>query len=378
MKENFGSQWERKEIADQMEDYRAEEKDREKENIANRVLEIDRTFKALTGRRAEDYAWQSGVSLEDLFPEGKEILNVGDPWQTLDLEGVTSIDYEFGEEASFVDNEEQFLETTSYYFDKAYDNLVYAKKYDSGLSGGEHEVIEKLLDRLGEVRSDVEKVLPADYVPLANIFRGMHELISALHQSNDSAPDIREARVDLRDTWYSLVHLERGFRDSDLMRNVINPTLESEIIQSKLSHEEQERLKKQLIEQHRFVKRTKHARVMKATFPDVPFEPGSFDRIVASWSLSTHMFPEMSKQDFTIYWNKMDELLKRDGVAYLWPIYMGNEDFITESLVEYTKTGGYAELKDADNGEMISIRDTDEFRDRLYRGTTLIIHARKK
>ena len=96
--------------------FKAEIKDEEGEyisgeisNLVDVVREVDAPQKALSGRKPEQYAEESGIPLEELFPEGKEILNIGDPWQTLDLEGVTSVDYEFGEEAEFVRDPEFFL-----------------------------------------------------------------------------------------------------------------------------------------------------------------------------------------------------------------------------------------------------------------------------
>ncbi len=372
----------RRDAALQLRDLESDIEDIRRDRIADRVEWIDRWQKALTGRRAADYARESGIALDQLFPEGKEVLNIGDPWQTLDLDGVTSIDYEFGEEAEFVANEESFLREVPALMNQVTANL-------SGYEASSEEVVRpeetlaKSIQRTIEAQTAaVLAAVPDDFEALANIFRTLHEQISLLHQAKGLAPgDVREIDTGLREAWYGLVRLERGFRDSHLVRTVIRPALQAQIIRDRLSSEDQQELMRQLIEQHRFEKKTKHARVMKATFPNVPFEPKSFDRIIASWSLSTHMFPEMSQEDFTVYWNKIDELLRQDGVAYLWPIYQGNNDVLVNSLVAYARTGGRAEMilsaGPDERSTIVSIDDPHSFLDVLENGATLAVYPRK-
>lgn len=347
-----------------------------RDRIADRVEEIDRYQKALTGRRAEDYARESGLEVGILFPEGKEVLNVGDPWQTLDLPGVTSIDYEFGEEAEFVRDEPAFLAELPHVLRSAIEQL--RLQSETG-DVEEAKLASVLIEELEAQRPAMEQAVPDDYVPLADICRALHQRISALRESRGADQgDVRRAASGLREAWYGLVHLERGFRDSDLVRNVIEPTLNAKIITERLSGQEREELFRQLVEQHRFVKRTKHARILKATFPDVPFEPDSFDRIVASWSLSTHMFPEMSAEEFTVYWNKFDELLRAGGAAYLWPIY-GGFGALTKTLEAYAASGGRAEaiLRHGDENPIVaSITDSEDFRALIQSGATLAVYPR--
>ena len=83
--------------------------------LADKVLAIDPYYKSLTGRTVERLAAETGIPAEELFPPDARILYVGDPWQRMGVEiddpNLTLIDYEFGETASFIDNEEQFRET---------------------------------------------------------------------------------------------------------------------------------------------------------------------------------------------------------------------------------------------------------------------------
>lgn len=77
------------------------------------VLEIDPRLKALTGRTPEIIEEETGLPPEELFPEDKDILYVGDPWQKMGLERDNRrmiIDCEFGEMASFVDDRTEFEE----------------------------------------------------------------------------------------------------------------------------------------------------------------------------------------------------------------------------------------------------------------------------
>ncbi|MFW5703779.1 MAG: hypothetical protein ACOCXQ_03005 [Patescibacteria group bacterium] len=78
---------------------------------------IDSKGKALTGRTPERIHRETGISSEVMFPDNKQILYIGDPWQRMgkeiDTEQMTIIDYEYGEVASFEKDRSSFFRTIS-------------------------------------------------------------------------------------------------------------------------------------------------------------------------------------------------------------------------------------------------------------------------
>ena len=54
--------------------------------VADTVFEVDPSSKSLTGRTPERLEQETGIPKEELFPEGKDIIYVGDPWQRMGVE----------------------------------------------------------------------------------------------------------------------------------------------------------------------------------------------------------------------------------------------------------------------------------------------------
>lgn len=102
-----------------------------KERIRDYVRHCDQEEKALTGRTPEIIEEETGFKKEDIFPEGKQILYVGDPWQRMGREINDSrlkiIDYEFGETASFVEDEEKFRKDIIYEGENLFSHIEYIK-----------------------------------------------------------------------------------------------------------------------------------------------------------------------------------------------------------------------------------------------------------
>ncbi len=311
-----------------------------KKEIADKVVAVDAKEKALTGRVEQDYENESLVPVKELFPESGKVLNIGDPWQTLDREGVTNLDYESGDEAEFVYTEEhlesnlewkgQQMESKAKYLEDAFPDLVHQ--------------IEETLEQIHNIADaqDLEK-----YPEATAILGDLRHAIAELRGRVDEEAEESNA---LRELWYDAVKLERSFADTHLVKTVIEPAVLKEALRDKgFGQEKQEDLIRRLITEHRFLKKYQYADLVKAAFPATPFEDESFDRLVASWSLSTHMFPNMKSKEFQVYWEEMDRLLKKDGVAYFWPIYRGSEGEMMTSLKEYVESGGEVAMIDFSN-----------------------------
>ncbi len=85
------------------------------QELTNLVYQIDPMEKALTGRTPTRIEEETGISADEIFPMNTKILYVGDPWQRMGKEldeshgsNFTLIDYEFGEVASFVRDDDFF------------------------------------------------------------------------------------------------------------------------------------------------------------------------------------------------------------------------------------------------------------------------------
>ncbi len=365
----------RRDIDQAGDEIRAAERDAVLAALEQRVLDLDAPQKALTGRPPEKYALESGIPLDELFPEDARILNIGDPWQKLDLPGVTSIDYESGEEAEFVHEPEAFLgwapeafQTLINIFESYQETKDLATKLAQYFDQLKREGIDSF-DRVGQNIITLTSELPKEN-PIRTV--GDHSEIMLT--------------VDL---WHTMQRLGRGLRDIWLIDTVIEPKIREERVARNLagkhlSVEEEKRIRDSIIHDNRFVRRMKQADLIKAAFPNVPFDNHSFDRITASWSISTHVFPVMSNIDFRIYWEEIDRLLKKDGICMMWPIYtrsdfgFENISSMSDSLYEYYSSGGDACLVifDEDGNKSIVWVDQAGFTGAIDDAATLVIFAR--
>ncbi len=336
---------ERHDVAEGLADARAERRDAFLEDIVRKVHEVDASQKALTGRKPEQYSQESGLKLAELFPEDGDILNIGDPWQALDLPGVVSVDYESGEEAEFIRDADEFVDNKDRY-------TSYAKSFLESVCRDLIRINPSAAERLDTLQKEFAQVCTLPEESDAKKYDGVGDGIMAFAKNFTATVNeiIEEQKAggeyignNVREFWYVLQILGSNFKDVYLWKEVIESGLRQAVIERKgLTSDEENKLVWQIVHQHRFVRRMKHADYIQGTFPVVPFTDHSFDRIVASWSISTHMFPVMDRAEFDAYWEEIDRLLKKDGVAYMWPIYRDNEFTLTRSLQAYFDKGGDA------------------------------------
>lgn len=322
------------EIEEGIEEVRAGNRAKALEALSKATFEIDGSEKKLTGRKPEVYALESDVPLSELFPPNKSVLNIGDPWQVIDFEGVTTIEYESGEEAEFIHDSEDFLQkmpdSFQSLFNQINEDVDYAKLRSqlSLLQDKFNTTDVSDYDEYGDQIIALCKLLPKQYIQKAE-------------------RDFYYRNINI---WHALQRLGRGFKDVWLNKCIIDPAVEKErVLRIKegglLTEEEETNFRQRLIEEHRFVRKTKRTELIKGVFPDVPCEDKSFDRLVASSSISRHMFPVMTEADFMIYFDEIDRLLKKDGVCYIWPIILHtsyDEDNLINSLRRYLSEGGDA------------------------------------
>lgn len=352
------------------------------QEVTDMVYETDSLGKALTGRTPERIQHETSIPTEVMFPKDAKILYVGDPWQRMGREldeshgsNLTIIDYAYGEVASFVRDNEYFRECIS----RGYTNLNYRiedllgedSPFDLAIEDvawlKNFDVLIKEANRLSEAA-----VSDDDYALAAEAWGKAREFIEETHKAEvekteqeESEPgdspsyyDSDKAELDYFRTsaWYDCVYGERGFKDIPDWNNIIKPkidALEHEL--TELSENERKKIianyTRGWIEEIRLQKRTEKSNVVEAVFPQLPFKSGSFDRLVASWSLSAHVFAQLDEEGFEVFWDETHRVLADNGEAYIFPLnyYYYVDETLLNSLEKMKKKHPEMEYSVLDN-----------------------------
>lgn len=399
-----------------------------KERIRNYIRAYDKEEKALTGRTPEMIAEETGFKKEEIFPEGKQILYVGDPWQRMGREINDSrlkiIDYEFGESASFINNEEEFRKDIFYEGQNLLSSIEYVrdsiKKEDNSDKEKENiaelEELYKLVDTAwqmsraedldfyenfynfddhgGEEREDKKKKLDEEYKKIADAWKEARIFIEKKHNQDKTLKDeteieqeekageseffdeLSDLEILYKEAWYKCVNGERGFRDVADWHNIIIPKMDDALEKIKQGKGGQlsegefddfvEKYSRKFIDEIRLKKRTDLAEVLQARFPELPFKDKSFDRFVASWSISAHIFARMNKEEFNLCWEEIARVLAKDGEAYIFPLnyYFDDKSEMLDSLQEASEKENFSwKIYDAYNRIMTEeeVRDHGDF-----------------
>lgn len=332
----------------QLEDYLGIGEDDEiKEGVRELIWNKDYQECSLTGRTPEIIAEEDGLEPEQLFPKDKKILYVGDPWQrmgrTLDNENMFVIDYIFGEAKEFVDDKERFIKwlTGELSSDKESVAERIRRQIEEKLTKNIRSESKK---RLADFKEMIDKAAKASREALTkDNFEGYEEAAQAWEQAVRFLNEWRKYDLDnqidakkqgyedisgfRKATWYNCIQAARGFRDIPDWHNIVLPKLEIkrkelEEVNKNDDYIEQEvkKLERSLIDSLRLRKKTEKAHIIQAMFPELPFKGKSFDRFVASWSISVHVFPELNEKEFEIYWQEIARVLNKDGEAYIFPM----------------------------------------------------------
>lgn len=360
-----------KDIQQGQEDFVFEQHQRNAAALIELARPIDERDKALTGRKMEDYMYESAIMQDELFPQDGNILNIGDPWQTLDRQGITNLEYATGEEASFVSNAEVFFKM----LEKQFTAIEHEIKYIATI---QPKVAESIRWKLNSLREFLQMGLSVqDYPKIAQVAQQIAREFAEL------VPDVYNRYPN---PWYAAIDIARGFSDLHLTEKVIQPILDKEAIERKgLTEKGEQELRRQLIEKYRGQKKYKESELVKGAFPNTDFDNNSFDRITASWSISAHMFGVMDAKHFSTTWKETDRLLRKDGAAYFWPINYQFDDpsELFNSVETYTKAGGMVGVivSQGDNQEKRVIWYNQDNADTIarnwYKVQTLVVLSRR-
>lgn len=179
---------------------------------------------------------------------------------------------------------------------------------------------------------------------------------------------------DLLSRSHRLVNaITQGYQDVSDYTSIVQPKLQA--FQESLSYEKIAELydrypnktpeefirehERQIIDELRLEKQPKDAHVIQAVFPELPFAEGSIDRIIASYSISTHQIKEMTPKDFDAWAQTLARVLSHGGKAYIFPVQQGfpygrkyNRDALEEALrkcdLEYEFSGNWYDSRSGD------------------------------
>lgn len=301
------------------------------------VYNSDPFQKRLTGRTPEIIQEETGINKDEIFPNDQQILYVGDPWQRMGLEidnpNLTIIDYEFGEPASFIDDDDKFHSEIKGKCNETTREVDYLLEQGS-LNEFEQNWLTKFRDKIITANQISEVRNINDYNQAADAWHELKVLVEEAYQDPNLQNNPFLVRLR-RESWYLCVFGERGFRDIPDWEKIIKPKLENDSEKLKaqnLSDEEFDQKlslkRKQYIEEIRLKKKPEKSSVVEGVFPQLPFQDQSFDRFVASWSISAHTFENLEKDEFEFFWHEISRVLKLKGRAYIFPV---DHNRVTES-----------------------------------------------
>src|SRR3989338_2651353 len=275
-----------------------------------KVSNYDRAEKALTGRTPEDLYIDSGIEKERLFPEGKMILYVGDPYQGMgkfiDNKNFVTIDYEFGEQTQFIYNEQSFRENLASAAPALVRAITSCISGDYGDDQYSEDQIELLKQTLEKLKKAIELTNNAPYV-------------------HDDPEGYQSKYKEVIQAW------------SDVKTVIVKE-------RALLKQRSKKMKMKEDMELVPFAQKDMDDiwyLCLKAMFPALPFGDETFDRFVASWSLSTHVFHRLDAKEFNHTWEVIMRVLKQEGEAFIFPLYYkGLPSESKERMVETLKTYG--------------------------------------
>ncbi len=356
-------------------------------HIAETALVVDPMQKALTGRTPERISDETGIPREVMFPDTGRILYVGDPWQRMgkeiDDQRLTLIDYEYGETASFVRDIDRFKHDIAIKTGNTLKKLDYLK-HNEILIDSDREWIrtfEELFRTAAETIANTDDILL--YPQAADRWHAAKKCIEDAYRQEQERGDAGDAYMAhnelsyLRtDAWYACVAGERGFRDLYDWEHIILPKIkqkEEELTKKPdITDEERKTIITSWIQtwinEIRLKKKPEKAHVVVGVFPQLPFKDHTFNRLVASWSISAHLFAYLNEDEFGACWREINRVLDDKGEAYIFPLTYSDIDelSIMNSLEQARNTIGMDyELLD-NTGALVP--DTD-----FYSATTLHI-----
>ncbi len=309
------------------------------DSLAEKIIVENEGNKRINGHTPEYVSSRMGIPTEELFPPGKRTVYIGDPWQKLDLPGVTIVDYEYGPVVEFNETKSELESKLSTDYRRAYSGWEDEEEYRVHYEGFLDENFERVKSLLEKVKQSPIEELPEIAKEFDRLRVDVENELGKFGEDLDGE-DMSDEEERIRSLWYLAVEGGRS-RDVYDYKFLIEPKLGSYVtaIPENISEDERQQLeemkKRELVESIRLQKTTKESDVIQAMFPFLPFDDESFDSLVAFYSISTYVFSALERDDFEKYWAEIDRVLKHGGKAYIGPLWTGNSDDFYASLDDY-------------------------------------------
>jgi hypothetical protein len=148
---------------------------------------------------------------------------------------------------------------------------------------------------------------------------------------------------------YTLEQVTRGLEDVQTYEDVVKPQLEEfkQRLPTDINAWDREyRIKQEelsILNALKLTKKTEESHVIVGIFPFLPISDESMDRVICSYSISTHVIPEADIEDFRSWLREIQRVLKPGGKAYIFPMQQGfpfgrtyDEDALYDALDEFS------------------------------------------
>lgn len=341
-----------------------------------------------------DIADMTGISTEEMFGTeltGEKIAYIGAPWQAkkiMDSKRLFVFDYEYGEIADFIKTYSSLrIKLSSILYGEYsmglldyFQQLEYLDKNQlEELSISDFESTwwvecKLLVNKIYRIVGDLEKMeknrepLSEKEIQLEEELINLENLISEREhfeaESSRNRKEIRDAIGDEHAEYHPIEGLHRmlsifskkvrsGIMDIEEYDDFVKPHMQEfeEKLPSDLSKEDKEmKLKNEelsILNELRLNKQTENSNIVVGFFPNLPLAEESMDRIVCSYSISTHFIPEADIDDFRSWFKEIQRVLKPGGKAYIFPMQQGfpfgreyDENALYESLDEFSLDNG--------------------------------------
>lgn len=347
---------------------------------------INAVRKKITAKTDQEIERLTGIPIQEMFGTetgAEKILYVGAPWQTRgipDEKRITVVDYEFGEIATFTRTYDDLVPQIG---EPLYDygpgkrsmteNLRELEEFPDSIGSKEMEwcddvfyksrdFFNNLLRLSGrnpdqenletnqlaklEIDEETKKNLQIEtrqqLEKLKNLYTSYQQNFSkqiaarkAIEQDGNNSGigfSGKHPVTELTDSLQSLMkRAEQGIKDIQDYELIVKQRLDAfteklpndvkgkpQLLRKLLKTEELS-----ILNELRLKKTAKDAGVVAAMFPDLPFKNQSFDRMIFSYSISTHIISEMNVDEFRLWWKEILRSLKPEGKAYIFPIQLG-------------------------------------------------------
>ena len=256
------------------------------------------------------------------------------------------VDYEYGETASFIRDKNRFKQDISHRSENLLHKLTSLRTYRT-LTPDESSWLDSFETIIQQARLSIENLDNiSQYPEAASQWLKAKEYIDEAYrkqQTNGDAGDKTQICDDISyfrtDAWYDCVLGERGFRDLYDWEHIIMPKVKQK--EQELSHKQDitEEEKQTIIDswirtwinEIRLEKKPAKAHVVVGVFPQLPFKDKHFDRMVASWSISAHLFAYLDHDQFMVCWKETARVLADEGEAFIFPLTY--EDIDQETIL---------------------------------------------